>query len=186
MTPFIIRRASAADAAALAELGARTFIDSFALDNRPEDIAAYVARTYGELRQRREIEDAACVTLLAKSSTEAIGYAQLRRGDAPPCVDGPAPVELARFYIVRAWHGSGAAQELMRAVQRAVLELEGMTLWLGVWERNARAIRFYEKCGFRSVGTQPFLLGSDLQTDIVMAVECGRPRPHRAGVSPAR
>src|SRR5436305_271799 len=80
----------------------------------------------------------------------------------------PAPVELARFYVAHAWHGRGIAQALMDAVKNAAEVLGGKTLWLGVWERNARAIAFYEKCGFRTVGSHPFLVGSDLQTDLVM------------------
>jgi diamine N-acetyltransferase len=42
------------------------------------------------------------------------------------------------------------------------------TVWLGVWEHNPRAIAFYEKWGFEKFGAHDFLLGTDLQTDILM------------------
>lgn len=160
---MIVRRAVSADASALAELGARTFIDTFAAHNRADDMDAYVAKTYGEARQRREIEDPEIVTLLVEDRGALIAFAQLRGSTA-----GHGDVELARFYVDRDHHGRGVAAALMNAAIEAARELGGASLWLGVWERNARAIRFYEKCGFRDAGSQPFLLGSDLQTDRVM------------------
>jgi diamine N-acetyltransferase len=159
----IVRRAGTSDAAALAELAARTFADTFAAQNRPEDIEAYLARTYGEALQLAEIHDPAIVTLVVDDDGALIAFAQLRGSTAKH-----GDVELARFYVDRGQHGRGIAQMLMDAVLDAVRELGAATLWLGVWEHNARAIRFYEKCGFRDVGSQPFLLGSDLQTDRVM------------------
>jgi diamine N-acetyltransferase len=158
-----IRRATTSDAAALAELAARTFADTFAAKNRPEDIEAYLVKTYGEALQRREIEDPSVVTLLVEDGGMLVAFAQLRRSDSEH-----GQVELARFYVHREHHGRGIAQRLMDASVDAARELGGATLWLGVWEHNPRAIRFYEKCGFRDVGSQPFLVGSDLQTDRVM------------------
>ena len=160
---MIIRRAIASDAAALAELAARTFSDTFAAQNRAEDIEAYLTKTYGEAQQLREIEDPSIVTLVVEDDGALVAFAQLRGSHAEH-----GDVELARLYVDRDQHGRGIAQSLMNASIDAARELGGATLWLGVWERNARAIRFYEKCGFRDVGSQPFLLGSDLQTDRVM------------------
>ena len=163
-----IRRAVPEDAPVVAELAARTFADWFGADNRAEDMAAHLARSYGEAQQRRELEDRDWVTLLAEADGRAIAYAQVRRGPAPACVDGAAPVEIARFYVDRTFHGRGIAQALMAAALGAARELGGESVWLGVWERNPRAIAFYAKCGFRDCGSQPFLVGSDLQTDRVM------------------
>ena len=160
---MIVRRAVPSDAAALAELAARTFVDAFAAQNRPEDIRAHLAKAYGETQQRREIEDPSIVTLLVEEADTLVAFAQLRRS-----ASRFGEVELARFYVHREHHGRGIAQGLMSASIDAARELGGAMLWLGVWEHNPRAIRFYEKCGFRDVGSQPFLLGSDLQTDRVM------------------
>jgi len=168
MSAFTIRRAVASDAVVVAELAARTFKDWFSADNRAEDMELHVARSYGEAQQRREIEDRDVVTLLAEADGRAIAFAQVRRGPAPACVEGEAPVEIARFYVDRSFHGQGIAQALMREALAAARDLGGVTVWLGVWERNPRAIAFYAKSGFRDVGAQPFLLGNDLQTDRVM------------------
>ena len=176
---WTIRRATVADAAMVAELAARTFEETFATQNRPEDMEAHRARTYGEALQRREIEDPNGVTLLieqvVEQEGEAIGYAQLRRGHSPACFPCDAPVEIGRFYVAREWHGRGVAQALMSAVRAAARTLGGTVLWLGVWERNPRAIAFYAKCGFRDVGSQPYIVGSDVQTDRVMVQDINFP-----------
>ena len=164
-----IRRATPADAAMLATFGERTFRDAFAAANRAEDIESYVAATYSLERQQADLADPGRATLVAESGGVPAAYAQLRAGPAPDCVDGPAPIELLRFYVDRSWHGRGVASALMDAVVSMARTAGAATLWLGVWERNPRAIAFYEKCGFLDVGTQPFVLGTDRQTDRIMA-----------------
>lgn len=160
----MIRRATVDDAAALAELAERTFRDTFAADNKPEDLAMHIANYYGEPQQRREIESVDGITLVVEDDRRLIAYTQIRRA---PSKHGD--VEIARFYVDRAHHGRGIAQSLMAAAHDAARELGGTTLWLGVWERNPRAIAFYEKCGFRDVGSHAFLVGTDLQTDRIMS-----------------
>jgi GNAT superfamily N-acetyltransferase len=161
---MIIRLGTPADAAMLAELSRRTFVDAFGADNRAEDMDAYTSRAFGEAQQRRELETDGVVTLFGEEDGEAIAYAQLRRTlDA-----AHGEVELVRFYVDRLHHGHGVAQSLMDAVLLHARALGGTRLWLGVWERNPRAIAFYRKAGFAQCATQPFLLGSDLQTDWVM------------------
>lgn len=164
----MIRAGEAGDAAALAELASRTFREAFAADNRPEDLALHLARSYGAAQQERELLDAAIATLLAEVDGELAGYAQLRSGAAPACVTGEAPVELWRFYVAQPWHGRGVAQALMCEVEAEAHRRRRRTLWLGVWERNGRARAFYEKTGFIDVGSHIFLVGTDPQTDRIL------------------
>lgn len=171
MSAFTIRRAKVEDAATVAELADRTFADWFGPHNRPEDMEAHRAQTYGEALQRRELENPDWATLLVEADGRAIAYAQIRRGIPPDCVSGPRPIEILRFYVDRAYHGQGIAQALMAASIAAARDLGGDTVWLGVWERNPRAIAFYAKCGFRDRGSHPYFVGSDLQTDRVMVLE---------------
>jgi diamine N-acetyltransferase len=171
---FPIRRAGPADAPALAEFAARIFAETFGPDNRPEDMASHLADRFGVRQQTEEILDPAVITLLVEADGRLIAYTQVATLHAPPpCVTGEAPVEIGRFYVDRAWHGKGLAQGLMTAAKDAARELGGRTAWLAVWEHNPRAIAFYEKQGFRDVGSQPFRLGSDLQTDRVMVAPLG-------------
>src|SRR5262245_23423731 len=109
---IVIRRGEAIDATPLAELAARTFQETFAADNRPEDMALHVARAYGMSQQQRELLDPDITTLLVEVDGELAGYAQLRSGVVPECVSGESPIELWRFYVAQSWHGHGVAQAL--------------------------------------------------------------------------
>jgi diamine N-acetyltransferase len=160
MAPMIIRRATPEDAAALAEIASSTFVDAFGAMNDPGNLAMYLAQAYGEPQQRGELADPDLVTLVAEEGGALVAYAQVRR-------DG-ANAELARFYVRRAHHGRGLAQRLMRETENAARAFGAQSLWLGVWEKNPRAIAFYAKCGFADTGSKPFIVGNDVQTDRVM------------------
>jgi diamine N-acetyltransferase len=170
-----IRVAGPADAAVLAELGARTFRDAFGAENTPENMALYLERAYGLSQQTAELTDPGMATLLAEMDGQPAGFAQLRESPAPGFVTGPGPIELWRFYVDRPWQGRGVAQALMAGARAEAARRGGRTLWLAVWERNERAMAFYRKCGFLDVGSQPFILGGDRQTDRVMAATLGSP-----------
>jgi ribosomal protein S18 acetylase RimI-like enzyme len=162
---MIIRVATPADAATLAALSLKTFVDTFAPHNTAADMESYTSIAFGEEKQRRELETEGVVTLLGEEDGDAIAYAQIRQTPGAPHGD----VEIARFYVDQPHHGRGIAAMLMDAVETHAHALGGARLWLGVWEHNVRAIAFYRKRGFVQCGAQPFLLGTDLQTDWVMS-----------------
>jgi ribosomal protein S18 acetylase RimI-like enzyme len=168
MPDFTLRRAVPSDAAALAVLGERTFRETFEDSNTAEDLAAYLSQAFGVPQQTAELHDPDYVTLLIEHEGAAVAFAQVRQHETPECVGDAPAIELYRFYIDRPWHGQGVAQRLMDAVRDVAREHEAKTLWLGVWEHNARAIRFYTKCGFHDVGSHIFVVGSDPQTDRIM------------------
>jgi diamine N-acetyltransferase len=163
-----IRRGVPADARRLADLAASTFRETFAVENRPEDMALHVSRAYGLSQQEAELANPEMTTVLAEVDGQLAGYAQLRAHAVPDCVRGITPLELWRFYVAAPWHGRGIAHALMQGVEMEARAREAQTLWLGVWERNERAKSFYRKCGFRDVGSQVFVLGTDAQTDRIM------------------
>jgi ribosomal protein S18 acetylase RimI-like enzyme len=165
-----VHDAGVADAAALAELAARTFFEAFAADNDPEDMRAHLESAYTPALQRAEIEDPSVDTLLVRLDTgPPIAYAQLRAGTASNGVPAEGSIELWRFYVDKPWQGQGIAHTLMAAAKARARRRGATTLWLGVWERNARAQAFYAKHGFSKVGKHVFVVGSDPQTDDVMA-----------------
>ncbi len=164
----LIRRATDADAALLSSMALKIFLDTFATGNRPQDIALHAQRAYSPEIQLRELRDESKVWLIAEADGDPAGFAMVGEPESKSCAAFEAPVELFRFYVDKAWHGTGVAQPMMEAVEDFARSVGGRTLCLGVWERNPRAIRFYEKIGFRDVGSQPYMLGEDLQTDRVM------------------
>lgn len=167
-TDLTIRRANSVDAGLLTELGARTFSETFAADNNPEDMAAYVAESFNLAQQTAELADPTSTFFIAEVGGVAAGYAKLQAGEPAEGVEGAKPVELVRLYVSREWLGRGVGEALMRACVDEAQRAGHETMWLGVWERNGRAQAFYRKWNFRAVGEHVFQLGSDPQTDILM------------------
>lgn len=173
-SPIETRVARPDDAALLTELGASTFAETFESANTPEDFAAYIAAAFGEDLQRAELEDPDTTVFLAERDGATVGYVMLREGHVPSVVAADDALQIVRLYARQRVLGRGIGAALM---QRALAEAAGRgkdAVWLGVWDRNERAIRFYESWGFHRVGSQPFLLGSDLQTDLVMVRRIAR------------
>ena len=163
-----IRRGTPDDAALLSELGARTFTETFAADNTPEDLAAYIATSFNVAQQTAELEDPASTFLIAEVDGHASGYARLHKGEPEKGVEGTNSVELVRLYVLRDWLGRGIGEQLMRACVDEARQAGHDSIWLGVWERNGRAQAFYRKWNFRAVGEHVFPLGLDQQRDILM------------------
>ena len=163
-----IRRANSDDATLLAELGAHTFQETFAADNTSEDMIAYVAANFSIAQQAGELAHPASTFLIAEVDGQAAGYAKLHAGEPPKEINGAKPIELVRLYVSSEWFGRGVGEALMRACLDEARSAGHETLWLGVWEKNARAQAFYNKWDFRAVGEHIFQLGSDAQRDILM------------------
>ena len=164
-----IRRADPQDAGLLAAIGARTFHHTFAPDNTPGDMAAYLTSAFGPAQQAAELADPGTTFLIAEAEGATAGYARLVSAPAPECIPGRRPIEIRRIYAEAAWLGRGVGAALMRACLAEAERLQGDVLWLDVWERNERAIAFYQRWGFAQVGTQAFVLGSDVQHDLLMS-----------------
>jgi ribosomal protein S18 acetylase RimI-like enzyme len=165
-----IRLGNVEDAERLAPLAIEIFNDTFAANplNKPEDMKAYIAEAFSLEQIRGELSDNDTIVMIVEVDKQMIGFAKLSEHSVEECVDDQNPIELQRFYILREYHGRGIAQKLMEECLSIARLKKYQTIWLGVWEFNHRAQRFYEKLGFRKVGTHIFQLGSDPQTDWVM------------------
>jgi len=168
-----IRRATAADAGPLAELAAITFPLACPPESRPEDIAAHLANTLSEGNFRAYLSDPDVTVLVLDADGALRGYSLLvdrptQDPDVSAVLEAVPSTELSKCYVHPDHHGLGAAAELMQASITAAAAAGAQGLWLGVNSQNARAIRFYEKSGFRKVGTKSFRLGTTVEHDFVM------------------
>lgn len=163
-----VRTASHEDISLLAELSATTFRCTFEKDNTPEDMEAYLAENFTEEKLGQELSDPLATFLIAELSNKPLGYAKLLKSKPDPCITGPKPIELVRLYVLPESIGHGVGAQLMQKCVDTATSWGFETLWLGVWEHNPRAIRFYKKWSFEEVGSHPFQLGKDIQTDLIL------------------
>ncbi|MDQ0692582.1 GNAT family N-acetyltransferase [Arthrobacter sp. W4I7] len=171
--PHSIRTATTDDAGALAALAAVTFPLACPPSASPQDIAAHLASTLSDRHFQAYLADPDVTVLVIDAEGGLRGYSLLvnRPATDPDVVSAleflPS-VELSKCYVHPGHHGLGAAAELMNASLAAAAGSGGKGVWLGVNSQNARAIRFYEKSGFRKVGTKSFRLGSTVEHDFVL------------------
>jgi ribosomal protein S18 acetylase RimI-like enzyme len=168
-----IRKATADDAGPLAALAAVTFPLACPPSASPEDIAAHLANTLSERHFRSYLADPAVTILVIDADGGLRGYSLLvnRPAEDPDVASALTvlpSVELSKCYVHPEHHGLGAAAELMHASLEAAAGTGAAGVWLGVNSQNARAIRFYEKSGFRKVGSKSFRLGTTVEHDFVL------------------
>jgi diamine N-acetyltransferase len=171
--PHSVRPATTDDAGALAALASVTFPLACPPSASPEDIASHLANTLSEQHFRKYLDDPDVTILVIDAGDGLRGYSLLvNRPAGDPDVSSvlkvTPSVELSKCYVHPGHHGLGAAAELMQASLQAAAAVGGAGVWLGVNSQNARAIRFYEKSGFRKVGTKSFRLGSSVEHDFVL------------------
>ena len=169
MPDYLIRVAAAADACLLAEMGRRTFLAAFGAANTPEDLAAYLPTVYSPAHQARELADPATTILIAEDGEAAAGYAKVVRGTTGAGVVAERPLEIQRLYADLPHLGRGVGGALMAHCLELARAEGHDVVWLAVWEQNPGARRFYERWGFVEVGEQPFVLGTDVQRDLVLS-----------------
>jgi len=164
-----IRPGTASDAALLAELGERTFIESYA-EAIGEPVVAFAKKRYGEAQQAAELADPRVTFFIASVGAQPAGYAMLRVGAPPLPYAAERPVELSRLYLEKRWTGRGVGAALMDGCLDEARRRGHDVLWLSVWEHNTGARRFYERYGFELIGSHPFHLVGNVQTDFAIAL----------------
>lgn len=169
MSVVAIRSAALEDAATLADLGTRTFRETFEPLYEPADLALFLRSAYGEAIQRAELSDSARPALVLEVDGVPSGFAQLRLDHRETHVPGDRPAELQRIYLLQSAQGGGRGTALMTACLNLAVARGADVLWLGVWEHNARALAFYAHSGFREVGEHGFAIGKRVDRDLVLA-----------------
>ena len=163
-----IRSATIADAELIAELSRVTFYETFAVYNTKEDMEKFMNEVFSKEKLMREVGTPGNIFLLAYYEKNIVGYTRMREGEKRPEFGDKPSLEIARIYAIRASLGTGVGTALMRACLEIAEQKKKEVIWLGVWEKNDRAISFYRKWGFEKFATHDFILGNDVQIDWLM------------------
>jgi GNAT superfamily N-acetyltransferase len=166
-----LSEADFSDLASLLDLAQTSFVQAFTEGNKPENVQAYLSQAFTSVQLEIEWRNPASTFLLASLEGRLVGYTKVNLAAAQTDVQDPDSLEVARLYTLEEVWGRGVGQFLLNAALIFAKE-KGMTyVWLGVWEHNARAMRFYEKNGFKAFGSHPFPFGDEIQNDWLMRVE---------------
>ncbi|MEZ4772614.1 MAG: GNAT family N-acetyltransferase [Bacteroidia bacterium] len=156
-------------AAIVAQVSRQSFDEAFSPTNNPDDMADYMDTAFAVGQIAEEMTDDQNTFLLAALEGVPCGIAKLRRGGVPPeFLADRRSIELQRLYIIEKAHNKGIGRKLLQTCME-IARAEGYEcIWLGVWEHNPKAIRFYQRMGFELCGSHVFVLGKDVQTDLEM------------------
>ena len=156
------------DVSILRGIARDTFIETFSEANKAEDIDRYLAKNFSEDQLARELSNPNSFFYVAEVNGNVVGYLKLNTAHAQTEPQAADALEIERIYVLGSYHGGGVGQALYHHAMSVAEDRKASYVWLGVWEHNHRALRFYEKNGFTAFGTHIFQLGNDQQTDILM------------------
>ena len=169
MDTVIIRAATSADAPLIADLSRETFYNAFAPDNTEADINKFMNEVFTREKLIAELDLPDNIFLIAYVGAEPAGYVRMRDKAIPEIELGSNNIiEIARIYTSTNIIGKGIGTALMNKCIAIAKEKQRDFIWLGVWEKNFKGIRFYERFGFEKFGEHLFVLGNDIQTDWLM------------------
>ncbi|HUP12032.1 MAG TPA: GNAT family N-acetyltransferase, partial [Niastella sp.] len=157
MSEIIIKEATAADAALIAELSRKTFYDAFAGDNTKANMDKFLNETFTREKLIEEVGVPGNIFLLAYDGDEAVGYVRMRDTVDPELFQEEVAIEVARIYAMQTSIGKGVGSALMQQCIDIARHKSAKVIWLGVWEKNDRAISFYKKWGFEPFGNHVFM-----------------------------
>ena len=157
-----------ADVSQLQQIGRQTFFETFAASNSEENMRAYLFNGFALDKLRAELAQPYSTCYFAEQAGRVIGYLKVNTGPAQTEQQADNALEIERIYVLQEFHGQRVGQLLYEQALALAQQAQVDYLWLGVWEENPRAIRFYEKNGFVAFDKHVFLLGDDVQTDIMM------------------
>jgi diamine N-acetyltransferase len=167
-----VREATTDDAELIADLSRQTFYDTFLPDNRKEDMDKFMNEQFTKQALMEEVGSPGNIFLLAYADNDVAGYARLRE-KADKLFDHKPTLEIARIYAATHMIGKGVGKKLMEACLSYARMLQKEIVWLGVWEKNQKAIDFYKRFGFEKFAEHDFILGNDIQKDWLMKKDLG-------------
>lgn len=166
-----IRRITIDDLEELQKIGRKTFEETFSESNSEQNMKDYLEQGFSKEKLTSEFNDQNSEFYFATIENEIVGYLKINFGESQTELKDSKSLEIERIYVSKEFHGKSVGQLLYdKAIEIAKLK-ESEYVWLGVWEENPRAIRFYSKNGFVAFDKHIFKLGDDEQTDIMMKLK---------------
>ena len=166
-----IRTAGREDAAVISVLAAVTFYEAYFEQDEASSLSSYIIESFDKTLIEEDLANPDSKYFLLYLDEKAVGYAKLLRNSTAECIASQNAVELKRIYTLERVWGRGLGAKLLDHCLAAARSENFELLWLGVWEENLRALRFYEKHGFKKLGTIIFPYGDYEGTNFVMAVD---------------
>ena len=166
-----LRKVESKDIDLLHHISVLTFVDTYAQDNKPENVAAHIAENLNETQLLSEIADSNSIFYFAELNDEVVGYIKLNKGKAQTESTYPTGGEIERIYVLPAFKGQGIGKKLFHQSVQQIREWNCELVWLGVWEKNKKALQFYKHMGMLEKGTHTFTVGDEDQTDFVMVLD---------------
>ncbi|MDD2792185.1 MAG: GNAT family N-acetyltransferase [Sediminibacterium sp.] len=168
MNNIVIRKAETQDLKQLQEISTETFVQTFAEVNTKEDMDKYLAERLSVTQLFAELNDPGSDFYFALLNDQVIGYLKTNTGAAQTELKETDGLEVERIYVLKEFKGKNIGPVLLDKAIEIAHDQKAAYIWLGVWEENYRAIRFYEKNGFSVFDKHIFKLGNDEQTDLMM------------------
>lgn len=169
-----IRRVNIQDIEKLKKIGKLTFAETFSSENSEEDMREYLEEGFSTEKIKTELTDKNAEFYFAELDDNVIGYLKVNFGQSQTEIKDKNALEIERIYVLKEFHGKKVGQILYDKAIELAKEKNVEYVWLGVWEQNPRAIRFYEKNGFTAFDKHIFKLGNDEQTDIMMKLKMNK------------
>ena len=170
MEQLNIIKASILDIETLQTIGKQTFFETFAEDNTEENMANYLAESFSIEKISSELSNPESEFYFAKMEEKVIGYLKINAGNSQTEQHADTSLEIERIYVLSEFKGKKVGQALYEKAMQIAQQKQVKFVWLGVWEENKSAIRFYEKNGFVAFDSHVFMLGDDKQIDILMKI----------------
>lgn len=165
---MLIRPATFNDATRLRDLSEITFRDTYTAYNTPENMENHVAKHFSIQQIEKELHDATNQYVVCENNGDLIAFVKLVKNHSTEGLTEEKVVEIERIYVLKDFHGQQLGRKLIDFCTAWAKEQGFEVIWLGVWEHNHNAMKFYEKMGYERFGKHTFVLGDDVQTDYVM------------------
>ena len=172
----MIKQLTLSELPELQKISRQTFLDTFASANDATNMQTYLDNAYGRDTLTKELKNPNSFFFFAEGNQQVLGYLKVNINQAQTEEQGQTALEIERIYVNKAFKQQGIGTKLFQKALDLAQQHQKSKIWLGVWENNTAALKFYHKLGFEQIGDHVFQLGDDPQRDLIMQKNCSPPK----------